>query len=231
MATSRNQQILLPQYHRGLSAVDAANAIRAARQNAADLLDTAEILFTLKRFAHSMAFSTLAIEESSKLPVLMWIFFSDDAQEQAQRWKSYRSHRAKTADLNRAIESRVRATFPQVPPEEAKQIAEAGPAPKELEYNKQLAIYSDCLDEAGAFISHLPRLSEWRSLAWDRLCEARALVYAMRDRVPEELTIMKRHMRQRLQSEDPVAMMKKMHEELLQKGFAGGPGSRAGCAS
>lgn len=216
-STTKSQ--LADQYHGELTAVDAANAIRAARLNAIDLLDTAEILYSLKRFAHSMVFSTLAIEESSKGTILLSIFCSEKEAQRTQGWKAYRSHLAKTADLNKAIESRVRVTFPRIPREEAKRIGEAGPSPKELEYNKQLAIYSDSMNQSNGFVAHHPGVSEWRQLAWERLCEAQALVHALRDRQPRELEIIRTHIRQRKPNDDPRLTIQGLHKELLEKGF------------
>jgi len=54
------------QYSGDLDIHQAASAMQAARLNSVDLLDTADVLFTLKRFAHSVPFSILAIEESGK---------------------------------------------------------------------------------------------------------------------------------------------------------------------
>lgn len=53
-----------------LDSQQAASAMQAARLNAIELLDTADILFNLKRFPHSVVFSILAIEEAGKLPIL-----------------------------------------------------------------------------------------------------------------------------------------------------------------
>lgn len=209
---------MLPPYTGELTPVDAANAIRAARLNALDLLDTAEMLYTLKRFAHSMAFSTLAIEESSKQLILMSILCAQDQQQRSKSWRSYRSHQAKTQDLNRAIEGRIRVTFPRISRDDAKNIGENGPSPKELEYNKQLAVYSDCVEESGAFVSHYPALSEWRRLSWDRLCEAQSLVLHLRDRTPEELAIFQKHFKQGLKDLDPRVAMQQLRDELLEKG-------------
>jgi AbiV family abortive infection protein len=209
---------LLSPYSGELTPVDAANAIRAARLNALDLLDTAEILYNLKRFSHSMAFSTLAIEESSKHAIILLILIADEAGR-PKAWKAYRNHLAKTQDLNKAIESRIRVTFPRIPPEDAKKTGEMGPTPKQLEYNKQLAIYSDCLSDAGSFACHLPNLSEWRTLAWDRLCEAQALAHSLRDRTPEELSIFVKHIKGKSQDSDPRVTLRELQAELLQKGL------------
>jgi hypothetical protein len=127
----------------------------------------------------------------------MSIICAADQQQRAKAWKSYRNHIAKTQALNAGIESRIRVTFPRISREEAAKLRDLGPTPKELEYNKQLAIYSDCLDDAGECVAHYPAYSEWRQFAWDRLCEGQALVSAFRDRTPDELAVFQKHYKQR----------------------------------
>ncbi len=206
-------------YVGALTAVDAANAIRAARLNAVDLLETAELLFTLKRYCHAMVFATLAIEEAAKTSILIMLFLGLST-DRAKLWKAYRNHRAKTNWLNPAIESRVRATFPQIPREAAKEIGALGPTPDELEASKQRALYSDALDIAGTFVSHLPKLVEWRKLAWDRLCEAQAIALALRDYPPDELKVWLKHVDQaRTEGKDFHSILPELHKELIEKGF------------
>jgi AbiV family abortive infection protein len=160
-------------YVGSLTSTDAANAIRAARLNAIDLLDTAELLYSLKRFCHSVVFATLAIEEAAKTSIVIMLFLGMGTNR-AKLWKAYRNHRAKTDWLNPAIESRVRATFPEISREKAKKIGSLGASPDQLETSKQRALYSDALDISGEFVCHLPSLVEWRKSAWERLCEAQA---------------------------------------------------------
>jgi AbiV family abortive infection protein len=133
------------QYVGDLNSQTAASAMQAARLNATELLDTADLLFNLKRFQHSMTFSILAIEEVGKLAILQGILLSLGGTRE-QLWRSYRLHRAKTERLNAAILGRVRATFLDISLEQAKEIAERGPTPDELESAKQRALYSDCLE-------------------------------------------------------------------------------------
>ena len=160
--------------------------------NALDLMDTAAILHDLKRFAHSVFFSTLAIEEAGKLPVILSIFLGFSG-ERAKLWHAYRQHRAKTLGLNISIEARVRVKFPEIPELAVKDIGSAGPTPDELEFAKQMAVYSDCLNEADEMVCHLPRNSDYRNNAWERLCEAQAIIHALRDYPPEELEIWLKH--------------------------------------
>jgi len=207
------------QYVGGLTPVEAANAIRAARINAIELFDTADILFNLKRFSHSLAFSTLAIEEAAKISLLILIFL-ELGGDHSKLWRAFRNHRAKTTWLNPIIESRVRATFPQIDREAAKKIGDLGPTPEQLESSKQLALYSDALEVAGTFVSHLPKLVEWRKQAWDRLCEAQAITLAARDYPPEELKIWLKHFEKaKTSSVDIHSILPELHAELLEKGF------------
>jgi hypothetical protein len=135
-------------------------------------------------------------------------------------WKSYRNHRAKTAWLNPMIESRVRATFPEIPRDVAKRIGQLGPTPDQLELWKQRALYSDALEVSGTFVSYLPGLDDWRKRAWDRLCEAQAITLAMRDYPPEELKIWFKHVETaRTNSVEIRSILPSLHQDLLDNGF------------
>jgi AbiV family abortive infection protein len=207
------------QYVGGLTPVDAANAIRAARINAIELYDTAEVLFHLKRFCHSVVFATLAIEEAAKISLLIMIFLGRGG-DHSKLWKAYRNHRAKTTWLNPIIESRVRATFPEIPLDAAKKIGELGPTPDELESSKQRALYSDTLDVSGKFVPHLPGLIDWRKQAWDRLCEAQAITLAARDYPPKELEIWFKHLGEgKASGKESLSALPALHKDLVDKGF------------
>lgn len=206
------------QYNGSLDILQAASTMQAARLNSIDLLDTADILFSLKRFAHSIAFSILSIEESGKIAILQNILFGLD--EQAKLWRSYRLHRLKTEHLNPGIMVRVRATFPEIPVEEAQDIASRGPTPDDLETLKQRVVYSDCIDKSGSLVCHLPQNIDWRQQAWERLCEAKAIVLAPRDRSPEELEVWVKHITTAHDSDRHLAeVLPELHKELLEKGF------------
>ena len=207
------------QYHGKLNHVQSATAMQAARLNALDLLGTAETLFGLKRHAHSVAFSILAIEEAGKFVYLKMMFLGFGGKR-ADLWKYYRNHRAKTEVLNIGIESRIRAEFPNLSRAKAKEIGERGPTPDQLEISKQRVIYSDCLENADGFQCHLPRNLDWRKTAWDRLCEARVIVTHLRDYSPEELVIWLKHAREaQAKGGNAATMLKALHEELLTEGF------------
>ena len=100
----------LKPYSGKLTAIQAASAMQAARMNALDLMDTAAILHDLKRFPHSVFFSTLAIEEAGKLPVILSIFLGFN-EARSNLWRAYRQHRAKTLGLNISVEARVRGVI------------------------------------------------------------------------------------------------------------------------
>ncbi len=202
-----------------LNADQAATAMQAARLNAVELMDTADLLFTSKRFSHSAAFSILAIEEAGKVAILQAILL-EVGGERSQLWRAYRQHRAKTETLNLGIYARVRATFPDIPLEKAQEIAARGPTPNELELSKQRAVYSDCGEESGIFTCHLPKNVDWRQEAWDRLCEARSIILGLRDRSPEELAVWIKHSNAaREAGKSFLAMIPDLHKELLEKGF------------
>lgn len=98
-------------YGGALTPLQAASAMQAARLNARDLLETAELLYSLKRFAHSAALSTLALEEAGKLPILQGIFLGVGG-DQSKLWRAYRRHQAKT----RTITARLRFECGQCSP-------------------------------------------------------------------------------------------------------------------
>jgi AbiV family abortive infection protein len=206
-------------YAGDLTAMEAASAMQAARFNARDLLETAEILYDLKRFAHSIVLSTLAIEEAGKVPLLQAIFLGFGG-DRSKLWKAYRQHQAKTQTLNPGIYARVRAVLPEVPPNAAKEIGMSGPTPRELETAKQKALYSDCVQLPEGFVCHLPRNLDWRQEAWDRLCEAQVLVFHLRDYPPEELEVWLKHAREaQARGGDVGNMLVTLQRELVEKGF------------
>jgi AbiV family abortive infection protein len=201
-----------------LSTDETAAAMQSARLNSIDLFDTADILFGLKRFAHSIPFSIWSIEESGKLIILQAILLG--LGKPGELWRSYRSHRAKTEHLNFGILARIRTTLPEMSSEEAKEIASNGPTPDDLESAKQMAVYSDCFDQSGKVVCHLPRNIDWRQEAWERLCEARAIVFAPRDRSPEELSVWVKHVTAAQATGKSVgAVLPAIHDELVEKGL------------
>lgn len=207
------------QYSGRLTAVQAALAIRAARLNALDLVDSAEILLQLKRFAHSVTLSILSIEESAKRELVMNIFLGFK-RDIAPLWKAYRKHQAKTSKLNFTIEGRVRANFPDMDPADARAIGELGPTPDDLEMAKQHALYSDCLQGPSGVVIQEPGDYDWRHYAWERFCEARALAGALRDYPPEELEIWLKHAKEaQYEGNDLKSMLRPLHQELLESGF------------
>src|SRR3954452_5707402 len=92
-----------------LMADQTAAAIQAARWTAQDLLDSGELLFSMKRFQHAVSLLTLSIEEAGKVPILFAIFLGEVSPKEG--WQAYRQHRAKTSMLNSGIRARIRAAF------------------------------------------------------------------------------------------------------------------------
>ena len=193
--------------------------MQAARVNARDLLDTARMLHDRGRFAHSTAFSILALEEAGKHQILMMLFLNIGGTRD-ELWQAYRRHTSKTAGLNFAIELRTRAVFPEIDPKTAQEVGEAGPDPRDLDATKQLALYSDCFGSADGPNIHLPRNLGWETEAEHRLADAHALVNYLRDYPPDELAVWARHATVATAEGRPFAdVLKPLHEELVSKGF------------
>lgn len=193
--------------------------MQAARLNALDLLASAETLYQQGHFQHSTALSILAIEEIGKLPLLQAIFLAEPLERKAL-WRSYRQHRSKTERLPIAIESRIRITFPEIDAETAKQIADDGPTPTDLDLQKQLALYSDFLENDGETICHLPRNVDWQQQALNRMWEAKATIEEMRDRTPDELGVWLRHRKNPDNAGKSLKdLLPAIHEDLVAKGY------------
>lgn len=208
----------MDQYGGTLNANQAAAAMQAARVNALDLIASAEALYEQERFQHSVALSILAIEEIGKLPILQTIFLANPT-DLKRLWKVYRQHRAKTKTLPVALESRIHASFPEIGAEEAKEIAQDGPTPADLDFQKQLAFYSDFLVMENEPVCHLPRNADWHWAAWERLCEAKAIIESVRDRTPEELAVWLRHAKKPENKEKTLKeILPAIHDDLVAEG-------------
>ena len=146
----------LRQYEGKLTALEASSALQAARLNALDLSVTSELLYNRKRYHHSAALAALSIEESGKFTILLSIFL-ELGKPLKQLWQEYRKHTAKTEMLNFAIDCRIAVVFPGMDKRTRKQIAANGPDSANLELNKQLSLYSDCLESKDGVICHLPK--------------------------------------------------------------------------
>jgi AbiV family abortive infection protein len=187
--------------------------------NAIELADTADMLYHLKRFEHSVALSILSLEESAKPAILLAMLTADDRQL-ADLWQRFRSHRAKTSSMGAAMGFRFRANVPDMPPEEAHKLGEDGPSPDELEAMKQMTLYSDCYDVGGEVMCHQPALGDWRELAWKRLCEAQTLAFCLRDIPPAELELRISVLKAGRESgKDGATIIKEMYVQLKDKGF------------
>ncbi|MBK8536838.1 MAG: AbiV family abortive infection protein [Candidatus Competibacteraceae bacterium] len=208
----------MKQYNGPLDANKAAAAMQAARLNALDLLTSAELLYQQGRYQHSAAISILAIEEIGKLPLIQGIFLADQSQLKSL-WRAYRQHRAKTERLPIALESRIRVNFPEIDASDAREVVADGPSPAELDIQKQLALYSDFVEENDEPVCHLPRNVDWQRQAWERMWEAKVAVENIRDRTPEELGVWLRH---RLAPENVgkalIEFLPAIHADLVKEG-------------
>jgi AbiV family abortive infection protein len=210
----------LQAYEGKLDACSAATGLQAARLNASDLVGSSQLLFNAKKYHHSVALSTLAIEECGKIPIILSIFLELDDSKKI--WKKYRHHRSKSNYLNTAVVAMAQAEFPNLDKKNLNMISQ-GPIPLYLDVMKQLAFYTDCISTHEGHMWHLPRDRDWQVEAKERLDEARAMALKLRDYPPTELDIWHKHLAKynRKNKEELKTAFKKLKEELLGKGFIG----------
>lgn len=208
----------LGEYRGPLDAVAAATGMQAARLNAVDLYETAKLLFDSRRYAHSVALAILSVEEMGKRALLLSIFLT--GADVNTRWRNYRRHIAKTAGLNQLLAGLALAYFPGLDADTLSAVA-VGPSPAELEVQKQLALYSDCLVSQAGPVWHLPRNLDWAPEAQVRLAEAAAVVLNARDRTPEELAVWYKHLHGLKGSDEETIerAVKALDAELRENGF------------
>jgi AbiV family abortive infection protein len=208
----------LTEYRGPVDAVAAATGMQAARLNAGELYETAKALFESRRFAHSVALAILAVEEMGKRALLLSIFLT--GVDSDPRWPRYRRHTAKTAGVNQLLVGLALAYFPALDADTLNAVA-VGPSPEELEVQKQLALYSDCLASQAGPVWHLPRNLDWEPDARARLAEAAATVLNARDQTPEELALWHKHLHGLKGSDDEAIKraVEALDVELRDNGF------------
>jgi AbiV family abortive infection protein len=157
---------------------DASQTIDAARNAAAELLKTAEILFEQERYARCVSMSILAMEEAAKREMLLSMLLG--WADIGAGWKEYVRHLAKTRFVNDAIPMQIRNYSPHMTRQDAYALGKAGPTPDTLDKTKQRAIYSDCLDKKGRVEIHDPSTIDWKAIAYYLLCDARVIVGTLR---------------------------------------------------
>lgn len=132
------------QYRGRLDADEIAEGINAANRNARRLYEDAKILFDTKRYPSSAALAILSIEESGKIPILRRLAVATDGDEVDECWRAYRWH----------TEKNVSWILPDLLAAGARRLDDFRPLfdddsdhPELLDQVKQLALYSDCLNE------------------------------------------------------------------------------------
>lgn len=133
------------QYKGKLTPSEASIGIRSALINAKDLLADAELLFINERYPRAYSLAVLAIEETGKVGIIRRIINADETKELKRLWNNYRNH----------VEKNRHWKFPNI-------VAEKNGKPrkddllemykdnkygKELETAKQLAFYTDCIND------------------------------------------------------------------------------------
>lgn len=135
----------LDQYRGTLSPEQIADGMNAAEENAARLLDDAELLLREERYASATAMAILAIEEAGKNTILRQLSIAKDDSATKKAWKDFRNHKEKN----------VASIVPQLAAAGARRIDDfrmafdgRGSHPTEVDALKQLAFYTDCLGKA-----------------------------------------------------------------------------------
>lgn len=131
-------------YRGHLTAAQVAEGMNAAQNNAARLLQDANLLFDAQRFPSCCALAILAIEEAGKGTVLRSIATASTQEQITESWRGYRSHTRKNA-MWKILEHINFSGRTQL--EEFMALVEKDAEhPYELDNLKQLCFYTDCLD-------------------------------------------------------------------------------------
>jgi AbiV family abortive infection protein len=141
----------LDKYKGELSPEQIAEGMNAASDNAARLIEDANLLLERGRFPSAASLAILAIEEAGKVPILRGLALSKDDKEIASHWREYRSHTKKN----------VLWLLPQLVARGARRLDDFRPLfdedsdhPFILDQVKQISFYTDCLGDAHWSIPH-----------------------------------------------------------------------------
>jgi len=132
-------------YRGPLSAVQIAEGMNAAEQNAFRLAEDAAILLAAGRLPTAASLATLSIEEAGKVAILRALSVATSKAEVADAWRDYRSHTRKN----------VTWLLPQLVAGGARKLDDLRPLfdkesdhPFVLDQVKQLGFYTDCFGNA-----------------------------------------------------------------------------------
>lgn len=134
----------LDSYYGHLEAEEIADGMNAANRNARRLWTDAEILIEAERYPSAAALAVLSIEESGKISILRQSAVAQDDKEVNECWQAYRWH----------TEKNVSWLLPDLVAEGASRLDDFAPLfdedsdhPELLDRVKQLALYSDCVED------------------------------------------------------------------------------------
>jgi AbiV family abortive infection protein len=135
----------LDKYKGRLSPEQIAEGMNAATNNAARLVEDANLLLEGKRFPSAASLAILAIEEAGKVSILRMLAVAKDDKAVASCWHAYRSHTKKN----------VAWLLPQLVAEGARRLddfaslfSKEANHPFVLDQVKQIGFYTDCLGKA-----------------------------------------------------------------------------------
>jgi AbiV family abortive infection protein len=135
----------LQQHRGGLTSVQIADGINAAKRNASRLCDDASLLLERGRYPGAVALAILSIEESGKCRILRELALARDQDELLSSWREYRQHTSKN-QMWLLIDSLLKG---------ASKLSDfsdlfdpSSDHPQVLDQLKQISIYTDCLGNA-----------------------------------------------------------------------------------
>jgi AbiV family abortive infection protein len=132
---------ILKEYNGKLNCKQIADGMNAANRNALRLVEDAEILLNVERYATAASLAVLSIEESYKKTILRSMALAINDDELQHYWRDYRTHTKKN----------ILWLMPQLVAEGARQLDEFrslfetdSKHPYILEKLKQIGFYTDC---------------------------------------------------------------------------------------
>ena len=135
----------LDQYSAGLTPVQIAAGMNAARENASRLLRDSKLLAESERYPSATALAILSIEEAGKDAILRELSYVTDPKAIKEAWRRYRSHTSKNVAWG-APDLVMKGA--RVLDDFAPLFADTAEHPFILDQLKQIAMYTDCLGNA-----------------------------------------------------------------------------------
>ncbi|WP_454686962.1 AbiV family abortive infection protein [Agrobacterium leguminum] len=203
----------LTQYKGPLTPSQAASGIRLARENAARLINDADLLIENGRHPSACALAILAIEELGKVQAIKTILLASDDATLKAGWRDYRNHRAKN----------VQWILPMLAGQGARTLnqlrAAANPLSDHtavLDSVKQLSFYTDSYGKAGRWSEPVEAVEQ--ELAASIIATAKVLNRQGKT-TERELEIWVAHVRPHYNKPTMVAALLRFQKQLFEEGL------------